>query len=149
MVRRVWVVSKIPDEAVLLRIGMDVVNHPAEVRIRIDPFAAKRTLKETTGPGIRFIDRLSIAIEQVRKLATNDCRAVFRRFFHSDEQMKMIFQQTVGVGFGYRRDVFGVSLKKKRIVPLLFEYPLSVVSPIINVVNHTGFQRKNLLHGLV
>ncbi len=61
--------------------------------------------------------------------------------------MKMVAQETVGVGKYNGRDVLGVQRQKVAIIPLFQEDVLPVDAPVIDVINTAVLQWRWVGHG--
>ena len=60
-------VAKVVDEAMFLRIAVDVGDERGEVAVVVDESAAERLFKEAAGPLVCFVEGLCVGAKQVGK----------------------------------------------------------------------------------
>lgn len=133
------------------RIVVNVIYQPCEILLIINNQPPERRLEQTSCPVILVIESFGIGVKKIAKLL---CRIVFfllginyvflacfgfykTNFFrckYPDQEMKMVFHQHPGEGFGYRGDMFGIQPKKVYVVGFFPEKGFAVVTTVVNVV---------------
>lgn len=140
----------------LLWIPMDIVDEVQQIRFRHDGNSSKRVLKETAGASIHLVDCLGVGVEEVGEGLAGR-RAGFRpqglwlvHFllrFDADEQVKMIFQQAIGIGVGNRCNVFYVLVQKVTMVVCADKDVFAIVATRENMVRDAMLERWWFGHG--
>lgn len=98
-----------------------------------------------------LIERFAVRIEEASKLAAHGFMLTFWYFgwrkitefrfcFDLDKEVKMIAQQTIGVGRRYRIDVFCILLQEIRIIAFIGKKLLFAIGSIENMVELFGLK---------
>ena len=127
-----------------MRVAVNIGDQMEQISLRRDLDPLERVLEQAAGATVGFIDRLAVGVEEIAELLAgrHDSSVVrlLRNRLESHQHMKVVFQETVGVGVGDSWDVTSVQLEKMVIVPLLKKQIFSVIATVIDVVVATKLE---------
>lgn len=164
VIRGIGPVAEISDEAVFLRVTMNVIEESEEVPVGLNLDAPKSFLKQTAGTVVGFVDSFGIAVEQVAKSLgdllggeelrheAGACGATVSQperdcpGFDANQQVKMIPHKAISEGVGNRVDVFGIELHEVEVVALFPKNIPAIISTGVNVISVAGDERCWLGH---
>ena len=140
MVRGVRPVAIVVDETMFLRVTVNVGDQSGEVPIVVDQSALEGAFKQAARSLVRLVEGLGIGDEEVVELAADmqdwsnlrDWTSL--RLFDAHQEVKVIVQKAVSVGFGNGLDVFGSQLEEVAVVALFAEQRFAVDATIVDVV---------------
>ena len=113
MIRGVGPVATVIYETMFLRVTVDVSDQCGKVPIAVDQSTLEGTLKQATRPIVRLVEGLGVGYEQTIELPTDiqdwsnlrDWTSL--GLLDAHQEVKMVVQKTVGIGFSNGLNVLG------------------------------------------
>ena len=143
MVRGEGLGAEVVDEAVFLRILMDVGDQVEEVGLVCDEGAFEGFFKKGASPFVGFVEGFSVCIEETREgkmgfSPIKTCQVLKTwqvwLFANSNQEVKVVFQQAISKGLRNRSDVFLVEFEEVVVVAFFMKQVFPVVAAVEYVV---------------
>ena len=148
-----WISAKV----MVNRIVVNIMDKPKEVELIINPFSLEVINKQGSPALIHFIISLGITVKIIAKLLHSklwirkvdlsqffvgvQCLGVSKKNIfttHSDENVKMVGQQTVSIGLADRVDVLGIFFQEIAVVVIAVEEVIAANSMVVEMVIVVG-----------
>jgi hypothetical protein len=149
IIRRIWPIAKIFDEAMALGILVNICHQDSEIGIGIDRLAFEVFFEEAAGAVIGFVDGLGVSTKECGKLLSQALIGTpFLRgmefltlaIFDPQQEVKMIRHQTVGKCICDYRNILLVQLHEIRIITFFEEDGFPIIAPIVDVIGDARFE---------
>ena len=133
--------AKIRDQAVRLRVAVDIRHQVKQVRSRHDLDPLEWVLEQAAGALVGLIHRLAVGVEQIAELLAWTHFFVLMRplriRLEPHQHMKVVFQEAIGIRIGHVWDVARIQIEEMVIVALFFKKIFAIVATIVDVVETT------------